>query len=181
MRVQELAEQNKQPQHQPETETMHTRTQCDTRITKLTNNSPDVNNRQKAQLNQFRKQRDAEKVKEHNAEALVPCKDDIEEIEGVIQDADATAAAIKAATESEATTEVRQLESSRESTAANNGDSRQQQLDRINNNKPQAWSGQRQLRDCMNSFEQDALNCIRNCAGLEIVWGTQYRQRQEHG
>ena len=102
-----------------------------------------------------------------------------------------SATAIKAATESEATTEVRQLE--RETAAANNKElataeshieelqetntqmlkatepvSWQQQLDRINSSKPQERAAAIQE---LQSFQQDALNCICYCAGLEIEWG----------
>ena len=64
-RVQELAAHNKQLQQKPETATVHT--QCDSRMTRLNRNSAGVStavyNRQKAELSQFRKHRDAEKVR----------------------------------------------------------------------------------------------------------------------
>ena len=99
-----------------------------------------------------------------------------------------SAAAIKAATESKGTTGVRQLE--RETAATNNKElataeshieelqetntqmlkatepiSRQQQLDRINSSKPHERAAAMQE---LQSFQQDALNCIWYCTGLEI-------------
>ena len=68
--------------------------------------------RKKAELSQFRKQRDAEKVKEHNTEAFRPSLKEMmhdTEAEATPAPESAASAAIKAATESEATTEVRQL------------------------------------------------------------------------
>ena len=99
-----------------------------------------------------------------------------------------SAAAIKAATESKGTTGVRQLE--RETAATNNKElataeshieelqetntqmlkatepiSWQQQLDRINSSKPHERAAAMQE---LPSFQQDALNCICYCTGLEI-------------
>ena len=61
----------------------------------------------------------------------------------------------------EVTSASEQLE--RETTAANN--SCQQQLDRINSSKPHERAAAFQE---LQSFEQDALNCICYCTGLEI-------------
>jgi hypothetical protein len=70
--VQELAGHNRQLQQKQETTTVHT--QCDSRMTGLNRNSAGVSttlyNRQKAELSQFRKRRDAEKVKQKNTELM---------------------------------------------------------------------------------------------------------------
>ena len=117
VRVQGLAAHNKQLQQKPETTTVHT--QCDGRITKLNNNSAEVStavhNRQKAELSQFRKQRDAEKVKEYNTKAFRSAiKEMMHDTEAKASDqatsAPESAATIKAATESEATTEAQAME-----------------------------------------------------------------------